>query len=65
MAATSIDVYKIDLEFKGLTDVDLKLINSFKKYFTKTWIDGNESLSVFYNKTTTNNGVQSYHNTLK
>ena len=31
-----------------LNDHELKLVGLFKKYFLKTWIDGSESLSVFY-----------------
>ena len=57
--------FEINLELNGLTDVELQLVNSFKKYFTKTWINGSENLSVFYNEVTTNNGAESYHNTLR
>ena len=56
---------EINLELNGLTDEELQLVNSFKKYFTKTWINGSENLSVFYNEVTTNNGAESYHNKLR
>ena len=38
-----------------LNDHELKIVGSFKKYFLKTWIDGSESLSVFYYEFNTNN----------
>ena len=31
-----------------LNDHELKIVGSFKKNFLKTWIDGSESLSIFY-----------------
>ena len=55
----------IHLELVGVTDLELELVSSFKKYFIKTWIDGSQSLSIFYNEVTTNNGAESYHNTRK
>ena len=48
-----------------LNDHELKIVGSFKKYFLKTWIDGSESLSVFYYEFNTNNGAESYHKNLK
>lgn len=48
-----------------LNDHELNVVGSFKKYFLKNWIDGNESLSVFYYEFTTNNGAESYHKNLK
>ena len=57
--------FEINLELNGLTDVEMQLVNSFKKYFMKTWINVSESLSVFYNEVTTNNGAESYHDTLR
>ena len=57
--------FEINLGLNGLTDVELQLVNSFKKYFMKTWINVSESLSVFYNEVTTNNGAESYHDTLR
>ena len=55
----------IHLELLGLTDLELELVSSFKMYFIKQWIDGSQGLSIFYNEVTTNNGAESYHNTLK
>ena len=49
----------------GLTPAELELVGSFKKYFVKTWLDGNENLSVFYYEFSTNNGAESYHKSLK
>ena len=49
----------------GVTDLELELVSSFKNYFIKQWIDGSQSLSIFYNDVTTNNGAECYHNTLK
>ena len=46
-------------------NLELELVNTFKRYFAKTWIDGNQSLSVFYTDVMTNNGAESYHNTLR
>ena len=54
----------INLPTNGLNGSELELINSFKKYFTKTWIDGSVSLSVFYYEINTNNGHDSYHKSL-
>ena len=48
-----------------LNDLELKIVGSFKKYFLKTWIDGSESLSIFYYEFNTNNGAESYHKKLK
>ena len=55
----------INLPTDGLNGSELELINSFKKYFTKTWIDGSVSLSVFYYEINTNNGAESYHKSLQ
>ena len=49
----------------GLTPAELELVSSLKKYFAKTWLDGNESLSVFYYNFSTNNGAESYHKSVK
>ena len=55
----------IHLELLVVTDLELELVSSFKNYFIKQWIDGSQSLSIFYNEVTTNNGAECYHNTLK
>ena len=36
----------IHMTLVGLTPGELELVSSFKRYFVKTWLDGNENLSV-------------------
>ena len=55
----------IQVQLIGLPNLELELVNTFKRYFAKRWIDGNQSLSVFYTDVMTNNGAESYHNTLR
>ena len=48
-----------------LSELELELVDSFKRYFVKNWIDGSHNLSVFFTEVMTNNGAESYHNTLR
>ena len=57
--------FAIRVQLVGLPDLELELVNSFKRYFVKTWVVGSQSLSVFYTEVMTNNGAESYHSTLK
>ena len=43
----------------------MELVKSLENYFYKTWIDGNEGMSVFYYQFSTNNNAGSYHKSLK
>ena len=48
-----------------IDDSTKELITKFRMYLNRTWITGNINLSVFYYENTTNNGVESYHKSLK
>ena len=47
-----------------LTDNELQLVSTYKKYISKNWMNGSENLSVFYYEFTTNNCAESYHKSL-
>ena len=49
----------------GLSEPELELVDLFKRYFVKNWIDGSHNLSVFLTEVMTNNGAEFYHNTLR
>ena len=54
----------LELSLSGLTDNELQLVSTFKKYISKNWMNGSENLSVFYYEFSTNNGAESYHKSL-
>ena len=37
----------LELSLSGLTDNELQLVSTFKKYISKNWVNGSENLSVF------------------
>ena len=57
--------FAIKKSFVDLTPTEMELVKSLENYFYKTWIDGNESMSVFYYQFSTNNNAESYHKSLK
>ena len=57
--------FSLELTLLGLQDSEKELINIFRSYFNKIWINRNVNLSVFYYEKTTNNGAESYHKCLK
>ena len=57
--------FAIKKSFVDLTLTEMELVKSLENYFYKTWIDGNESMSVFYYQFSTNNNAESYHKSLK
>ena len=50
--------FAIKKSFVDLTLTELELVKSLEHYFCKTWIDGNENMSIFYYQFSTNNNAQ-------
>ena len=44
----------LELSISGLTNNELQLVSTFKKYMSKNWINGSDNLSFFYYKFKTN-----------
>ena len=55
----SLEIPSVDLLYP-----EKEMIRRFRMYFTKTWMNGHCSFSVFYYKNATNNGAESYHKTI-
>ena len=54
----------MEIPSTGLNDTEKELVNKFRKYFSKTWLIGKFDLSVFIYENATNNGAESYHESL-
>ena len=54
----------VELWLSGLTNNKLQYVRISKKYISKNWMNRSESLSVFHDEFTTNNGAESYHKSL-
>ena len=55
----------LELPTTDLLEAEKNLVKAFRTYFNRTWLSGNDNLSVFYYEQATNNGAESYHKTLK
>ena len=51
----------LELSFSGLTDDELQLVSTLKKFISTKCLNGSENLSVFYYEISTNNVAESYH----
>ena len=63
------EIYPVYLLLKlpttDLLEAEKNLVKAFRTHFNRTWLSGNNNLSVFYYEQATNNGAESYHETLK
>ena len=51
----------IQIPTAELLESERNLLKAFRTYFNKTWLSGNNNLSLFYYEKATNNGAESYH----
>ena len=55
----------LELPTTDLLEAEKNPVKAFRTYFNRTWLSGNNNLSVFYYEQATYNGAESYHKTLK
>ena len=57
--------YLLEKEMFYHNEIEDQLIKKLKVYYKKTWIIGQQGLSVFSAENATNNGAEAFHKTLK